>query len=105
MRIHLTKTCAGPQGSFVGGKDYGVPGEVPRALADALVSAGYGRWVEGPEGGGPRPSVEAAVEAPAPENAAERTLPPWTMKVGPEAYLDRWPDGPKADLARAHLED
>lgn len=97
MRVFLKQTAVGPQGSFLGQREYDVPGEMPVDMAKILVSANYARWVDGP------PKVEAAVERP-PENAAERTLPPWTMKVAPSDYLERWPDGPKADLARAHLE-
>lgn len=78
MRIYLTKTCAGPQGSFLGGHEYAVPGQVPQALSDNLVAAGYAvvREVAAPV---PTPAPiepEAAVEAPAPENAAERTKAP-----------------------------
>lgn len=57
-------------------------------------------WAERVRG----PKVEAAVEPPAPENAAERTLPPWTLKTRPEDYLEQYPDGPNAELARRHVE-
>ena len=30
-------------------------------------------------------------------------LAPWTLKTSPEAYLERYPDGKHADLARLHV--
>lgn len=84
MRIFLKKTCAGPQGSFLGEREYAVPGQMPRDLADSLLAGGYAdlRGEEVPAEP-PAPEVpvvpagvEAAVEAPASENAAERTGPP-----------------------------
>lgn len=30
---------------------------------------------------------------------------PWPLKIRPEAYLERYPDGPNADLARKVLSE
>lgn len=49
----------------------------------------------------PKQSSEEA--APEPEVDAD-TLPEWTHRFSPEAYLRRWPSGPHADLARRALE-
>lgn len=38
-----------------------------------------------------------------PAETAEVT--PWTMQVEPAEYLERFPDGPNAELARMHLTD
>jgi len=57
-----------------------------------------------------QPRAEAATKAPPPEDAAERTeaaereLPPWNMKLTPTEYLQRFPDGPKAALAKLHVK-
>lgn len=50
---------------------------------------------------------------PPPSEAASNKVPelplrgdppdPWPLKVDPEAYLDRWPDGPNAELAHQIL--
>ncbi len=50
-------------------------------------------------------STDAAEEeeAEAEEEAEEEleAVPDWPDRVGPEAYLERYPTGPKAELARA----
>lgn len=98
MRFFLKTTTAGPMGTFTGERAYEVPGQMPKALADQLAEAGYGEWLRG------APKVETATEAPPPENEAERTLPPWTMSLDPATYIERFPDGPNAELARQHIE-
>lgn len=97
-RIFLKTTSAGPEGTFLGERPYRVPDQMPAGLADQFVDAGAAYWME-------REKVEAATEAPAPENAAERTLPPWTLKTSPADYLDQYgDDAPNSELARRHLE-
>ena len=44
--------------------------------------------------------IEAAVKDAETSSAA---LPKWPLKTDPEAYLERTPNGPKADLARQIL--
>jgi hypothetical protein len=44
----------------------------------------------------------AAVEQQAEPQEAD--LSPWLNRFSPRAYLDRWPNGPEAELARRHLE-
>ena len=44
-----------------------------------------------------KPSKKSA-PAPKKESGAE-----WTLKTSPEDYLDKYPDGPNADLARQVL--
>ena len=100
MRIFLKTTSTSPHGSFLGQREYSVPGEMPEALAEQLVAGGYAE----------ERGAETATQPKPPENAAERTeapkrtLPPWTMKVSPSEYLDRFPDGPNAALAKLHVE-
>lgn len=33
----------------------------------------------------------------------DKELEKWTLKVSPEEYLEKWPNGPNADLARRIL--
>lgn len=50
--------------------------------------------------------VETQSADPAPENAAARTgraAGKWPLRISPQKYLDRHPDGPNAALARALL--
>lgn len=55
---------------------------------------------------GATPEERGLVETPQPQViglAAERRsrlMEQWDKTVSPEAYLERWPDGPNADLAR-----
>ena len=44
---------------------------------------------------------EVEVEAEIVEETPE--LEPWPVKTPPARYLERWPDGKYADLARAHV--
>ncbi len=100
MRIFLKTTSTSPHGSYLGQREYSVPGEMPEALADELVAGGYAE----------KRGAEVATAPPAPENAAERTeapkrtIPPWTMKTDPAEYLERFPEGPNAALAKLHVE-
>lgn len=45
--------------------------------------------------------VETSSRAPQ-ESAA---LEPWTLSTSPAEYLEKYPDGPNAELARAHEEE
>lgn len=38
------------------------------------------------------------------KNAGPPDATKWEAEISPEAYLGRWPDGPKADLARRIIE-
>lgn len=53
-----------------------------------------------------RLSPEAASEDTA--GKAESTAPaedePWKLQISPEAYLEKWPEGPNADQAKAALK-
>lgn len=92
-RIFLKTTCCGPQGSFLGEREYAVPDQVPADLAQQLVDGGYAVPVEQPEPepepaaeaapAEPEPVVETAVAPAAPENAAVRTEAPPAAAAGP----------------------
>lgn len=52
-----------------------------------------------------RVSPEAPSEEEAAEVSAAQDLDkPWTMQVSPEAYIERWPDGPHVEHAKAVIE-
>lgn len=50
--------------------------------------------------GQPYDSHEAALKAAGEEVGGEGGSAEWTLKTSPEDYLSRYPDGPKADLAK-----
>ena len=74
--------------------------EYPDHVAENLLDTGFAEPV--PEGAvlardresGDLPQVESRKEG----------APEWPLKTDPETYLERNPDGPKADLARKILE-
>jgi hypothetical protein len=90
--IRMKKTASGPDYT------YQFPGtyEAPEWVALSLVQGGAAEFV-----GGAERVVETAT-APEPETRQKRTEvdEPWTMKVTPEQYLERWPDGKYASLAK-----
>lgn len=51
----------------------------------------------------PTPENKAAAEEAEPADADEPVEEEWPLKTSPEAYLEKKPDGPKADLARRVL--
>lgn len=65
--------------------------EVPDQEAKGFLEAG----VAAPAKGGAKPEVATAPEA------EERN---WDLKLSPEEYLERYPDGPNSDLAREIIE-
>lgn len=49
------------------------------------------------------PGTAANPDAPAPADAPAEPAPEWTGKMSPENYIKRFPEGPKADLAKRVL--
>ena len=92
MPIVRMKTLAcGPLGNWLPGQDYDIPGDT----ASALVKAGAAEFI--------KPQHERAI-LPAAETrqgpGAEAAVPEWPLRGTPQEYLQRYPDGAKAELAR-----
>lgn len=63
----------------------------PKSVAENLLATGHAEYPDGEE-----ETISAETTTPPPgETRAE-----WPLKSGPEEYLKRYPDGPRADLAR-----
>lgn len=74
-RIYLKTTACGPLGSYLGAREYEVPGAMPVEFAEQLVKGGAAEDRSPTPAPAALPVVEAAtVEAP--ENAAVRTEAP-----------------------------
>ena len=74
MRVRALKVLAGPSGVRQPGQVFEVSDDEGRALIAAQAAQSVGQ---------PAPVIETAVEAPAPENAAERTGKPEPVKPEP----------------------
>lgn len=109
IRITALNGIRGPEYTFDKGFEASVPGRVSEEVAEAWVAAGAAEWMDGR----PAPKVEQATEVSAEERETadekprRRTKeevfadkPEWDMKISPEAYLERWPEGPKAEAAK-----
>lgn len=91
-RVKMLKTAAGPAGVFQSGQEYDLPLELAKAFL------GDHGCVILP------PAMETAVLPPAETREAEtepEPPPEWTLKMTPEEYLEKYPNGPKAVLAKA----
>jgi hypothetical protein len=95
----MVKTACGPKGSYQSNRIYDVSAELYRELAKdgaaVLVTPAQARETATP----PAHETRGAPEA----GSADGTDEEWPLQKGPEEYLDRYPDGPKADLARRIL--
>lgn len=82
----------------------GDPVDAPAAQITAWTQRGLVAVLE--TGAEVSSGVERAVAEPVAEKATAEPDGPekWTLTMGPEEYLERFPDGPNADLARAHVE-
>lgn len=56
------------------------------------------------EGGESEAETQASETEDQEGTSASEELPEWTLQVEPEIYLERWPEGPQAELARKILE-
>lgn len=78
--------------------------DLPEARALALIRHGYADQVKSTA---PlreeKAKAEKAVTGPTETATASPQRDEWTNKVSPADYLKRYPDGPKADLARSIL--
>ena len=94
----MRTTAAGPEGSFQADKEYDVSAELAEAFLNAEPKAA--ELVLGKMETADAPPPEARDE----EDAGEDELPDWPLKMGPEEYLEKHPNGPKAVLARKILD-
>lgn len=85
-----------------------IPGQRFMTLeADALVAQGSAERISKLPPPEPPPEVKVELK-PAPKPAPKPVKvkkPQWPLKISPQVYLDRYPKGPKADLARQILKD
>jgi len=94
-----TRTAPGSAGGAIQAPPAPTPDPVPHVAAAKAAMANHPHALinREPE---PAPAAIPPAEVPAPTPAP---VPEWPMKWTPERYLERNPNGPNADLARAVL--
>lgn len=110
MKIRMLQTATGSRTGqtverFVEGQEYNVPTDLGQVFIDQLGVAELVEEEEKVEEEKETASETGPSETPAagPSETKEEEKPEWTLATPPDQYLERWPDGPKADLAKRVL--
>lgn len=104
MRIKMDESTLGSRdGSvtemFLKDQEYDVPSSLGLVFVE---TRGVAHEVEPPPE--EEESAASGASGAGPSEGKEGEIVEWPLATKPLAYLEKWPNGPKADLARAFLE-
>ena len=104
MKIKLRNRYAGPKGSYEPGAVLQSGGKFSSDELLDILRAGHADLIRGPATARAvaLPPAQTAAVTPEP-SAVSAPVEDWRLKTSPREYLARFPDGPRAELARAHI--
>ena len=104
--VRLLRTRVYHDDTYVVGQHYGVGSEIPEVLARGYVADASAEFADARPAPPPDPAArETAIESA--EGVETADMPngvEWTLKMDPALYLQRFPRGDYAGLARTVLE-